>query len=174
MHEKICPTCLSYMNDDSLRGWMRCPSCAFMKKKATSMITSEEVLMGRATFDDLSDELKSNLNELLTALNLFRKEYGKPMYVTSGYRPASINSATPGASKKSAHMTLQACDFNDASGDIFEFIKNDPSVLERCGLYMENPGWTPTWIHLQVRSASKRIFLPYADGREATAPNRII
>lgn len=171
--ERICPTCLSYMQIDQLKGWLRCTSCGYMKKEGNSIITLTEILMNRANFLDLPEELQKNGNELLEALNKFRAEFGKPMYVTSGYRSASVNNATEGASKRSSHMSLQACDFRD-NGELFEFIKNDPAVLERCGLYMEDPRWSPTWIHLQTRPTSKRIFLPYSDGRAPTAPDRLI
>lgn len=137
------------------------------------MIKMDEVLMGRAKLDELPEDIQKNGEDLLKKLNKFRTEFGNPMYVTSGYRPADINKAIGGGSK-SAHMTLQACDFRDNDGKLFEFIKKDPSILERCDLYMEDPQYTPTWIHLQNRKASKRIFLPYADGRAPSAPDRKI
>ena len=79
------------------------------------MITREEVLMGRDRTHPLSPDLEANLANLLICLNKFRKEYGKPMRVSSGYRPAAINSKVGGA-KKSAHMTCEACDFVDTDG----------------------------------------------------------
>lgn len=171
--ERMCSKCHSYMLIDSLKGWLKCPSCGYMKKEATSMVTLDEILMSRAKFLELPEDLQKNAETLLIAVNKFRAEYGKPMIVTSGYRPANINNATEGASKRSAHMSLQACDFKD-NGELFEFIKNDPLIIERCGLYMEDPRWTATWIHLQIRPTSKRIFLPYSDGRPPTAPEREI
>lgn len=172
LHERVCEKCLSYMLNDKLAGWLKCPGCSYMKKEALSMITLEEILMGRAKFDELSEDLQKNGEELVRRLNLFRAEFGKPMYVTSGYRPAAQNAAAGGA-KKSAHLTLEACDFRD-NGELFEFIKADPKVLERCDLYLEAPEYTNNWIHLQIRKASKRIFIPYADGRTPPAPNRKI
>lgn len=175
MIEQICSTCLSYMITVKLDGWLKCPNCGFMKKQSISMITMQEILMGRVNFLDLPEELQKNGEALLEAVNKFRKEYGKPMYVSSGYRSPEINKATAGSAKNSAHMSLQACDFKD-DGSIFEFIKKDPTILERCNLYMEDPRWTPTWIHLQVRkpASGNRIFLPYSDGRPETAPERKI
>lgn len=157
--ERICQRCLGYMLDNELVGWLKCQACSFMKKKGISMITMQEVLMGRVKFEDLSEELQTNGNELVKRLNLFRAEYGHPMYVSSGYRSAEIN-AKDGGSKTSAHLTLQACDFVDTDGKLFEFIKKDPKILERCDLYMEDAQWSPNWIHLQSRKASKRIFIP--------------
>lgn len=157
--ERICQVCLSYMLNNELAGWLKCPACSAMKKEESSMISAKEVLMGRAEFEDLSEELQNNLHDLLVKLNKFRAAYANPMYVSSGYRPPAINKKIGGGSK-SAHMSLQACDFKDADGKIFEFIKANPSILEECELYLEDPQWTPTWIHLQNRPASKRIFIP--------------
>ncbi len=125
------------------------------------MITIQEFLMGRIKFDDLSDTLKSNTNDLLVKLNKFRSKYGKPMIVTSGYRPESVNSSIGGA-KKSAHIECQACDFSDKDGKLKEFILNNASILEECDLYMEHPDNTPTWVHLQSRKtkSGSRIFKP--------------
>ncbi len=173
MIEKICEVCLAFMIDDTLQGWLKCLCCGFMKKKEKSMITMTELLMGREKFENLPEEIQKNGQDLLEKLNKFRQEYGQPMYVSSGYRRPEDNNAA-GGSKKSAHMTLQACDFKDADGKLFEFIKKDPSILDRCDLYMEDPQWTGSWIHLQSRKASKRIFLPYSDGRPATSPHRKI
>lgn len=161
-HEQICPTCLSFMYHAKLEGWLKCPACSFMKKKGTSMISANEVLMGRIKVEELSDELKLNLADLLIKLNKFRAEYGIPMIVSSGYRPASVNANTPGASKTSAHMTCQACDFADPNGEIKEFIAKDPTILIRCDLYMEHPDSTPGWCHLSNRApkSGNRIFKP--------------
>lgn len=172
-HERICSTCLSYMYNHKLSGWLKCPSCGLMNKEGKSMISMEEILMGRAKFEELDPQLMLNGYALLKAVNLFRTEYGIPMIVTSGYRPDAINKEAKGANN-SAHKLLEACDFKDEDGKLFEFIKKDPAILDRCGLWMEDPRWTSNWVHLQVRPASVRIFLPYSDGRPATAPDRLI
>lgn len=161
-NERICPTCLSYMTNAKLEGWLKCPSCGFMRKESMSKITMDELLMGKIKLEELSEEHQENARELLRRLNLFREEFNKPMYVTSGYRSPETNNAV-GGSKKSSHMTLQACDFRDTDGKLFEFIKKDPKILERCDLYLEDPQWTPSWVHLQSRPASQRIFIPYAN-----------
>lgn len=161
-HEQICPTCLSFMYHAKLEGWLKCPACSFMKKKGTSMISANEVLMGRIKVEELSDELKLNLADLLIKLNKFRAEYGIPMIVSSGYRSPEINAATVGSSKTSAHMSCQAADFRDIDGKLKEFVAKDPTILIRCGLYMEDPESTKSWIHLQSRptKSGNRIFKP--------------
>jgi hypothetical protein len=144
-------------------GWIKCPACSFCKKELKSMIDIKEIL-GGTKLDELSPELQTNVSDLLVKLNKFRTEYGHPMIVNSGYRDPAHNDAIGGA-KNSAHCMCQAADFRDEDGKIFEFIKNDPKILERCGLFMEDAEWTPTWIHLQSReiASGNRIFVPYRD-----------
>lgn len=172
--ERICEKCLAYMYRDRLDGWLRCPSCSYMKKEINSMISMAE-LLGDNKFEDLTPELIDNANELLKRVNGFRAEYGTPMIVNSGYRTPEHNKSV-GGSPNSSHCTCQAIDFRDEDGKLFEFIKNNPTVLEKYDLWMENPGWTKTWVHLSSRpvASGKRIFLPYSDGRPATAPERIL
>ena len=124
-------------------------------------ITPQEVLMGRDAEYPLTDEMRSNLSKLLQALNQFRAYYGKPMYVTSGYRPGKYNEAAGGA-RKSNHMVCLACDFRDADGQLDKWCMDNPGILEKCGLYQEHPDSTPGWCHLQAVSPASgaRVFRP--------------
>lgn len=119
------------------------------------MITRDEILMGRDKEYPLTPELEANLVKLLEAVNKLRKLYNKPMYVSSGYRPGKYNKAAGGA-KNSSHLTCQAVDFKDNDGKIKEFCTIE--ILEKCGLYMEDPTKTKTWAHLQIRPTKNRIF----------------
>lgn len=123
------------------------------------MITRDEVLMGRDREYPLSHELEGNLIRLLLALDIFRAAYRRPMYVSSGYRPGHYNTAAGGA-EKSAHPQCEACDFHDPDGALKHFALANLELLERAGLYMEEPARTPTWIHLQTRPTPYRIFTP--------------
>lgn len=156
--ERICQICLSYMNLDKLIGWLRCPACGFMIKESNSMISLQE-MMGNNKYEDLSQELKDNAQELLKRLNVFRQKYGKPMYVTSGYRSPEHNAEIGGA-KNSAHCKCQAIDFRDGDGELKKYIKENPDILKECDLYMEAPESTPTWVHLQSRviASGNRVF----------------
>lgn len=124
-------------------------------------ITRNEILMGRDSEYPLTPELESNLSKLLEALNKFRAIYGKPMNVSSGYRPGKYNRAAGGASN-SSHITCEACDFKDGDWSLKQFVLMRPEILEECGLYMEHPDHTRTWIHLQIRptKSGTRIFKP--------------
>jgi hypothetical protein len=123
------------------------------------MISREEVLMGRDSEYPLDQQLEKNLSNLLSALNKFRAEYGKPMYVSSGYRPGKYNAAAGGA-EHSSHLVCEACDFHDPKGELDEFCTRNLELLEQCGLYLEDPTYTPGWCHLQIRPTKNRIFKP--------------
>jgi hypothetical protein len=125
------------------------------------MITREEILMGRDKAYPLSTQQHENLDVLLERLNRFRQMFGKPMRVSSGYRPHAINAKVGGA-MNSAHLHCQAADFYDTDKAIRKFILEHPSVLEECDLYCEDFVYTPTWVHLQSRPtrSGKRMFKP--------------
>jgi hypothetical protein len=126
-------------------------------------VTASEILMGREKAAPLTDQLYYNLAKLLYSLNKFRAAWGKPLTVTSGYRPAAFNAAAGGA-QQSAHLTLEACDFADPDGKLAAFCLSNQQLLADCGLWMEDPSKTNKngirWVHLQIRPATKRVFMP--------------
>jgi zinc D-Ala-D-Ala carboxypeptidase len=123
------------------------------------MILASEVLMGRHKTYPLDDKLLDNLGKLLVALNVVRKAYGKPLIVSSGYRPGSFNKAAGGATN-SSHLTLEACDFDDPGRAFSKWCLANLKVLEEAGLWMENPAKTIGWVHLQIRPTNQRVFNP--------------
>lgn len=124
------------------------------------MITREEVLMKRDVEYPLTPELEKNLKSLLESLNYLRKAFGRPMLVTSGYRPGRFNKAAGGAIR-SAHLTCEACDFQDTTGYLAQWCLRNLDVLEMAGLWMESPAHTRGWVHLQTRPVpGKRVFEP--------------
>lgn len=125
------------------------------------MITRDEILMGRDKNAPLTEDMEGNLTMLLDALNRFRASYGKPMIVTSGYRPPAINAAVGGA-RKSNHMLCLAADFRDTDGSLDAYCMKNIDLLEACGLWIEDPKSTPGWCHMQAvppRSGA-RVFKP--------------
>lgn len=70
--------------------------------------------------------------------------------VNSGWRPVSVNQATPGAAIRSKHITGEACDLGDIDGALDTWIMENPEVLEECGLWHEHPAATKGWCHLQT------------------------
>ncbi len=123
------------------------------------MIFRHEVLMGRDSEYPITTDLEKKLARLLKALNIVRTAYGKPMNVTSGYRPGKYNKAAGGATK-SAHLTLEACDFADSTGALAKWCLENLGVLEKAGLWMESPARTKGWVHLQTRPVRHRVFEP--------------
>lgn len=123
-------------------------------------VTEAEVLMGRDKAHPLDKGMKANLEKLMIAINLIRDLYGKPLTVSSGYRPAAQNVAA-GGTKKSCHLTCEAVDFADADRKLTKWCLSNLDVLASAGLYMESPINTPSWVHLQTRApkSGKRIFL---------------
>lgn len=123
------------------------------------MISRAEILMGRDKDYPLTPEMERNLDKLLAALNKFRALYGKPMIVTSGYRPRPYNDVAHGA-KNSPHLTCEACDFADKDGKLDAWCMIHQDILVSCGLYLESPMNTVGWCHLQTRPTKNRVFSP--------------
>lgn len=128
-------------------------------------ITSSGQYKDRTSSSDLTDQVKSNANLLIATVNAFltELEFKGPIKVSSGFRPASVNTLIKGASKGSLHMSGLAIDIVDVSGDLDEAIKKNPELLDKFGLWLEDPGHTPGWSHLDLGTRSDRpirIFLP--------------
>lgn len=140
-----------------------------------SYFTRQELTHGRDVQFPLSPSQEQNLEWLIGSLNVVRRIWGRPMIISSGYRPASINSSVGGA-KKSAHMDCQAADIIDKDGSLAEFLLNNLDILEQAGLYLESPDYTYSvnkdgnrvsgWVHLQIRrpGSGNRVFIPYSSG----------
>lgn len=116
--------------------------------------------MGRDAAAPLTPEMKKNLDILLVAVNKLRAMWGKPLTVSSGYRPPATNAAIGGA-KQSNHMTCSAVDFKD-DGSLAKFLISRLDVLEDCGLWLESPEKTKGWVHVQIvpPKSGRRVFLP--------------
>lgn len=127
-------------------------------------ITSSGKYPERASSEDLTDQVKSNANLLLATINAFltELEFEEIIKVSSGFRPASVN-ASVGGVKRSLHMSGLAIDIEDPSGLLDQAIKKKPELLDKFGLWLEDPGFTPGWSHLDLGSRASRpirIFLP--------------
>jgi len=118
--------------------------------------------MGRDKQYPLDGTMQVNLEKLLKAVNKFRAVYGKPLKVTSGYRPAAINATVKGAAKKSNHMICLAVDFEDRDGKLAEYCLKNLKLLEEFGIWIEDPMFTKGWVHMQVvpPRSGNRVFQP--------------
>ena len=128
------------------------------------MITLADFYMGRDRRfpDELTDEKRSNAEEMVDKANELLTRFGETRKVNSGWRPASINKATVGAAPKSKHMTCEAIDFEDKDGSLDAWCLENLDVLQEIGLWLEHPDSTPNWCHLQTLAprSGNRVFKP--------------
>lgn len=126
------------------------------------MISFDDYMMGRAHDYPPTGDMVLNAQDLLMRVNNLLLKFGGFREVSSGYRPPSINAATPGASKHSKHMTCEAIDLEDVHGDLDAWCMEHLKNLSECGLYLEHPDSTPSWCHLQkcAPRSGNRVFRP--------------
>lgn len=134
------------------------------------MITLADYFMGRdaAYADSLTDDIRKNATETVAKANILIAYFqdmtkdAEPRKVNSGWRPASVNAATPNAAPRSRHMTAQAIDISDPEGDLDEWCLAHPDQLESIGLWQEHPSATKGWCHVQIvpPKSGKRCFYP--------------
>lgn len=129
------------------------------------MISKEDYFMGRdvSCSTELTVEILHNAAQLLKVVNEFLTELGiTSAKVSSGWRPASINSKVPNAAKRSLHMTGMAIDIKD-DGTLSKLILDNLDKLKQHNLWMEDPKHTIGWVHLDLGSRTpreKNIFIP--------------
>lgn len=134
------------------------------------MITMNELLSNQASFDSLDKDVQENLNQLFLKVNIVRKEYGKPMIVTSGLRTkkhhleiyAAKGIYPPKVPMKSNHLYGRAVDFADGDGKLKKWILENIALMEEIGLWMEDFSATKTWVHFQINppKSGNRFFKP--------------
>lgn len=128
------------------------------------MISKDELLKGRDQQypTDYTQEISDNLDKLLIPMNQIRTSWNKPMVVNSGWRPPSINAATPGAATHSKHMSGLAVDILDSDGSLWAWVLQNLDMMKQLGIFFEDKRWTPNWVHFQLGApaSGKRIFVP--------------
>lgn len=122
------------------------------------MLSLQELLKGK-DYNALPKEHQANLMTLLERINKVRTAYGKSMTVSSGYRSLQEHldiykrkgitdqSRIP---MKSKHLFGQAVDISDPNKELQVWCQNNESLLRSIGLWMEDFGATPNWVHFQV------------------------
>jgi hypothetical protein len=128
------------------------------------MLTLHDYYMGRDKRfpDELTDEKRSNAEEMIDKANQLLEKFGEKRKVNSGWRPASINAGVPGAAPKSKHMTCEAIDLEDKDGSLDEWCMDNLEELASIGLWLEHPDKTPNWCHIQITPprSGNRVFKP--------------
>lgn len=111
---------------------------------------------------ELTRELRANARETLRRVNGLLRRAGMMRKITSGWRPAAINAAVPGAARGSKHLNCLAVDLEDRDGTLDAWCLAHPDVLETLGLWLEHPDATPGWCHLQTQPprSGSRVFYP--------------
>ena len=130
------------------------------------MISLEAFWKGRDVqyAGELTDEIRGNaaltvgkVNELLEIAG-----FKHVSEVNSGWRSQSVNDATANAGARSKHLSGEAVDIPDPYRDLASWCVDNLEMLEGLQLWMEDPRWTPTWVHLQTvpPRSGRRVFIP--------------
>lgn len=145
-----------------------------------SRITVEQYFMGRDKAHPPTPAMRQNaavtvglVNEMLEEADLdgvplTRMDQITGTLVASGYRPPAVNERTANAAKSSPHLTCEGVDIQDSRNqDLARWCLKNLPILERLGLYMEDPRWTYSvngdhWVHVQTRppGSGRRVFVP--------------
>jgi hypothetical protein len=135
------------------------------------VITVEQYFMGRDKqfAGECNTEIVRNAEETVLRTNQLKQIAAATEgfvfpsdEVASGWRPAAVNDATCNAAKSSTHLSGEGLDTRDPERKFARWCLRNLHELERLGLWMEDPRWTPTWVHLQTRppASGKRVFIP--------------
>lgn len=128
------------------------------------MLSLSDYFMGRDVKfpHELTPEIQDNAAKTVAKASELLAAFGEDRKVTSGWRPTSINAATPGAAKKSNHMYGLAVDLEDADGRLGKWCIDNIERLIEIGLWMESKASTPSWVHVQTVAprSGHRIFSP--------------
>lgn len=134
------------------------------------MLTLETYWMGRNLTHsrDLTHEIIQNAHITVDKINALIADFEFDTDLeldtwASGWRPPSVNGSTPNAATGSKHLTARAGDVHDTPGrDFARWCLRNLDRLEAVGLWMEDPQWTPTWVHLQIvpPGSGRRVYVP--------------
>lgn len=109
----------------------------------------------------VTEEQAKNLAILCERLNKVRKAWGKPMYITSGFRSEAdhrriYQQKAAREGKKviripmgSQHLKGAAADVFDPKGELTRWLKANPNILVKAELWCEDDDSTPR-VHFQI------------------------
>jgi hypothetical protein len=142
------------------------------------ILTLEQYWMGRdgAYPDECTLSVRRNAAAWLAAANTALKcaaddgvEPGVNKHtgnaLASGWRPKGVNAETSNAAHLSTHIYGCGGDIQDqVDRRLARWCLRHLDVLEGLGLYMEDPRWTPSWVHWQIVApgSGKRVYIPSA------------
>lgn len=140
------------------------------------VITLEQYYMGRDQLFPgyVTPEYEANARELLTRVNAVlyyaKQDNVEPgidevtgNFVASGLRTPAINDRTKNAAIGSSHLTCEGIDLQEVLyRKLARWSLQNQDILVEHDLWMEDPRWTPTWVHWQSRppKSGRRIYIP--------------
>jgi hypothetical protein len=129
-------------------------------------ITMADYWMGRdrTHADELTPDIRANASVIVDKVNRLLHAAGRTTAsVRSGWRPVEVNAATSGAAPGSKHLTARACDVADPDRSLARWCLANLDQLEFIGLWMEDPAYTHSWVHLQsvAPGSGRRVFRPF-------------
>ena len=143
------------------------------KRKVVVSIAIKEYSMSRDSTRQLSPSFKvrefackgSDVvlldEELVVLLQCIREHFGKPVYITSGYRTAAHNAAV-GGSKSSQHLLGRAADFHVEGVPVAAVAAYAETLLPSrggIGRYPKDaahPKRSTGWVHIDTRAGKSR------------------
>ena len=143
------------------------------KRKVVFSIAIKEYSMSRDSTRQLSPSFKvrefackgSDVvlldDELVVLLQCIREHFGKPVYITSGYRTAAHNAAV-GGSKSSQHLLGRAADFHVEGVPVAAVAAYAETLLPSrggIGRYPKDaahPKRSTGWVHIDTRAGKSR------------------
>lgn len=135
------------------------------------MITLSDYIGVWADNPDWTKIVSDNALELLKRVNALLTDYqiggGKlrinPKTKThvsgetgGGFRPLNY----PVGASKSSHKVGMAVDIYDYDDNLKKWLMRHQDMLIKHDLYLENPQFTDSWVHLQTRKTRNRLFNP--------------
>lgn len=117
--------------------------------------------------------IEMNIKYLIEAvLDPLREAYGRPVYVSSGYRCDALNKAVGGA-KNSQHKTGLAADIyvkGETNAVLYNLLKRgniafDQLILEKGTVR------NPQWVHVSINRLNNRREILYYNGKTYTRIN---
>jgi hypothetical protein len=94
-------------------------------------------------------------------LDKVREHFGKPIWISSGYRSKALNDVTPGSSATSQHCSGEAADLDqDGRGTgvsnkmVFDYIKDHLTFDQLIFEYGTDAN--PDWVHVSWESTGKQ------------------
>lgn len=130
------------------------------------MISLQAYFKGRDAqyADEYTDDIQRNAIITVARANDLLARAGRSDIhtVNSGWRPKGVNDATANAASSSRHLTAEAADLPDADRTLATWCVDNLDVLGQIGLWIEDPRWTPTWLHVQTvpPKSGKRVYIP--------------